>query len=121
MKRIMNITITIGIIATIFCRFSIANVATMHLKADASELSGTLNVGEKDNPAVGAKIQLCEKGWNNCTITVSTDSNGKFKFEGVKVKHVNYVLINWPGANLVKLELVIKKGAKPLVIGLHPE
>jgi hypothetical protein len=119
MKRILVASLQVSLIATMLCQVVDADGANMHIKVKAPELSGKVLIESGNGPAAGAEVQLCEKGWKNCTDRISTDANGKFKFGAIKPKHTNYVLISWPGANSVTAEVRIEKKAKPLVIEMH--
>jgi hypothetical protein len=121
MKRIMVTAIHVSLIAAMLCQIAEAYNATMMIKVKAPELSGEIKIESGNGPVAGATVQLCEKGWKNCTTSISTDTNGKFKFEAIKPKRVNYLLIKSFGANSVEAELRIDKKAKPLVIEMHLE
>jgi hypothetical protein len=120
MKRILVTALHVSLGATMWCQMAQANVATMSIKVQAPELSGEVQM-EDGGPVAGATVQLCEKEWKNCTASISTDTSGKFRFEAMKPKQVNYLLIKWPGANWVTAEVRINKKAKPLVVKLHLE
>ena len=110
-----------ALFTAILCQSVHAAGPTMLTKVKAPELAGTILIERGDDPAPGATVQVCKKGWKDCTTSVLTDSQGKFKFERTEPKHVNYLLITWFGANSVEAEVKIDKKAKPLVIDLHLE
>jgi hypothetical protein len=120
MKRILAAALHLSLIAAILCQIAQAYNATMVIKVKAPELAGEIRI-ERGNPVAGATVQLCEKGWKNCTTSIATDTNGKFKFGAIEPKRVNYLLIKSFGVNSVEAELRIDKKAKPLVIEMYLE
>ena len=119
MKLVTKTLIKLAVIVTILCQFAGASVWLVIMKAKAPELAGEVQFEDPGQPAAGATVQLCEKGWKNCGTTVLADANGKFRFQGVRPRGVNYLLIRWQYANPVELELRIDKKARPLVLVLH--
>jgi hypothetical protein len=121
MKRRSNTLVLtkLVVVVAITCQFAMAGVKIVIMKAKAPELAGEVQFDDPGMPAEGVTVQLCEKEWKNCAVTVLTDSKGMFKFEGVKPKGVNYLLIKWQYANWVEMELRIDKKAKPLVLVLR--
>nr|HEV7952517.1 hypothetical protein [Candidatus Acidoferrales bacterium] len=120
MKRILVTTLCLSLGAAMLCLVAQANNANIVIKRKAPDLSGEIRM-EWGKPVSGATVQLCEKGWKNCTVSISTDADGKFKFATIKPKRVNYLLISSFGLNSVEAELKIDKKAKPLVIEMRLE